>query len=209
MICKVGVGCGSRPLRNESHGKEGRKARRKGGRGEGKEWREEGREEGRVLLPPAMVRVTQRDISRWLVSERGEAHDSWWGSSLSLTKHVPSVEGCCQHHFHLRGRAFPTHMEGHMWGVFDKEYITDSMKKLCAPQEESLQSAVEKIGPRCCLIHSQEVARDIPEFPVLNHSLCTQSPASQRLYLESRDLQLALFCKHVDLIPILQLSYSL
>ena len=94
MICKVGVGYGSRPLRNESHRKEGRKARREGGREEGKEGKEEGREEGRMLLPPAMVRVTQRDISRWLVSEGGGAHDSWWRSSLSLTKHVPSEEGC-------------------------------------------------------------------------------------------------------------------
>lgn len=68
--------------------------------------------------------------------------------------------------------------------IFNKECITDLMKKLHAPQEELLQRAVGKMGPSCGLRGSQEAAREVPESPVLNHSLCTQSSAAQRLYLE-------------------------
>ena len=92
MICEVGVGDASRPRRKEKHRKvEVKKRRRQRQRSKGKE---KGSGEGRHLLPPARVKLTQTAISRWLVSEVGGAHASWWGSSPSLTRHVLSEEQC-------------------------------------------------------------------------------------------------------------------
>lgn len=84
--------------RKATRRKEGRRARKEEGREEGKEgwrkegWREEGRE-GRKLLSPALVIVTQRDISSQLVSAGGGDHSGWQSSSPSLIKHMSSEEG--------------------------------------------------------------------------------------------------------------------
>lgn len=151
----------------ESPRKEGRKAKKEGGRGRAEGRRKEGwREEERKLLSPALVIVTRRCVSSWLVGGGGGDPDSWWSSSLSLTKHVPSEEECWQHHFPLRGRGISCSCDGRMWGVFDKECITDSVKKLYAPQEESLQSVMEKMGR--CLRHWRDAVWDVPEPLVLS-----------------------------------------
>lgn len=70
-----------------------RKEREEGKEGRREGWREEGKE-GRQLLSPALVIVTQKDISSWLVSKGGGDHNGWWSSSLSLIKPMSSEEEC-------------------------------------------------------------------------------------------------------------------
>lgn len=143
----------------------GRKEGKKGGRvKEGERGKEEGRQEGkegRKLLSPASLVVTQRVISSWLVSKGGGDHDGWWSSSLITHKTCVFWGGALTHHFHFGGRGTSCSWGRRTWGVLDKDGIADSVRKL--PPHQSLQSAPEKTGPRCCLRYSQGATRDKPE----------------------------------------------
>lgn len=158
MICEVGVGYGSRPLRKKNHRKVEveKEAETKVKRGRRKE---EGKEGSCFLLL----------WQNWL--------RQLFPDGLSVKGVEPMPAGGA-HHYHSQGMCLlrssadstlftseggtlPAHMDGPTWG----------MKKMHTPQEESLLSAVKKMGPRCCPRRSQEAARDIPEFPLLN-TLC-------------------------------------
>lgn len=55
-----------------------------------------------------------------------------------------------------------------MWKVTCEGYLTSHYRlreEAACSTEESLQSAGEKMGPRCCLRHSQEPATDVLYIP--------------------------------------------
>lgn len=80
----------------EGEPQEGRKARREGGRTrKGKEGgRKTGRKGKKETAFSYLANSDSEGYCSWLVSDGGGGHGGWWSSSLSLTKHVPSEEGC-------------------------------------------------------------------------------------------------------------------
>lgn len=144
MICEAGVGYGSRPLRKEKHSKveseekEAETRSREGGR----------KGEGRKLLPPAMVKLTQTAISRWLVSEGVEP-------MLAGGAHHYRSRGMCL----LRSSADSTispqgggdtscSWKGPHEEAFDKECITGLMEKCIPHKKKSPFEVLWKMGPK-------------------------------------------------------------